>query len=165
LKQDTMAPINYNIKSRRVILIDSEGKKQGEFVRDDAIKLAREENLDLVMVGNGEVPVCKIMDYGKFLYQQKKKASASSASKLKEVQLSPVISDHDLEIKTEHARDFLEKGHKVKVVMKFKGRQRFHRDQGFEKFQKMLLALSDIAQQDGEFQSAGAFLFMNLSKK
>jgi len=165
LKTTNKSPVNYEIKSRRIVLIDADGTKRGEFLRDDAIKMAKESGLDLVVVNSGSVPICKIMDYGKFLYQQKKKGKKGASSKLKEVKLTPVTDVHDFQVRVKRARAFLEKGHRVKVTMVFKGRHRYFKDQGAEKCREFHAELADIASVEGPLQSAGRFMFMTLVKK
>ena len=165
MKSTTKSPINYEIKSRRILLIGNDGSQRGEFLRDDAVKMAKESNLDLVMVNGGNPPVCKIMDYGKFLYQQKKKSKKSPSTKLKEIKLTPVTDVHDFEVRVRKARTFLEKGHKVKVTMVFKGRHRYFREQGSDKCKEFFNALSDIATVEGNIQSAGRFMFMTLARQ
>ncbi|OHB44554.1 MAG: translation initiation factor IF-3 [Planctomycetes bacterium GWC2_49_10] len=97
--------------------------------------MAREAGLDLVEVAPGnEPPVCRIMDYGKWLYEQKRKDKLAAKKQhtvtLKEIRLRPEIDKHDQEIKVNHAREFLEKGHKVQFTMMFRGREMMHADQG-----------------------------------
>lgn len=165
MKTTNKSPINYEIKSRRVILIDEEGTKRGEFLRDDAIKMAKEADLDLVLVSSSNPPVCKMMDYGKFLYQQKKKSKKNTSTKLKEVKLTPVTDTHDFEVRLKRARDFLEKGHKVKVTMVFKGRHRFFKEQGADRCREFYTELEDIASMEGPIQSSGRFMNMILVRR
>lgn len=168
--KDQQAVLNDRIKARRVVLIDSEGKKRGEFMRDDAIKLASEDNMDLVMVAPGNPPVCKIMDYGKYLYEQKKKLrdrddSKKASTKMKEVKMTPVIDIHDFDIRVDRARKFLEKGHKVKVTVVMHGRHKKFSDQAFIKAEQLYGEVSDIAQIDSKPNLAGKYLTMILSRK
>ena len=129
-------------------LIDENNEQVGIVDTPKALDMARKAKLDLVEVApNSEPPVCRIMDYGKWKYQQKKKEQKAKAhakqSELKEVRLRPSTDEHDLELKTERARSFLEDGHKVQFTMLFRGRQMAHRDIGFRMFQ-------DIGKQFGE---------------
>ncbi len=102
----------------------------------EAMRKVKELGKDLVEVApNANPPVCKIMDYSKYLYHQKKKAKKSEkqkASQLKEIQFRPNIDDHDYNFKMKHIQDFLDKGHKVKVVVRFRGREMAHQELGHE---------------------------------
>ena len=163
--------INKKIKATRVILIDSDGKKRGEFMRDDAIQIASEEDLDLVQIAPGNPPICKIMDYGKYLYEQKKKgrpgeeSGKNAASKMKEIKLTTVIDTNDFDIRVSKARSFLEKGHKVKVTIVMHGRHRKFSDQAYDKAKLFAQNLSDVAQVDSQPNLAGKYLTMILSRK
>lgn len=159
------APLNKKIRARRVILIDSGGNRMGEFLRDDAITLASQEGLDLVQVTFDDTPICRIMDYGKFLYQQKKKNKGRpSAPKLKEVKMTPVTDTHDFKVRVERARSFLEKGHKVKVTVVMHGRHRKFQDQAYTICDEFYEALSDFAQIDSKPQLSGKYLTMIVSR-
>ena len=120
--------------------------------RDEALEKAREAGLDLVEVAPmSDPPVCRIMDYGKWLYQQKRKTreaykkSHQHVATMKEIRLRPETDKHDLEIKVNHAREFLEKGHKVQFTLFFRGRQMLHREQGFEILEQIARSLEDLA--------------------
>jgi translation initiation factor IF-3 len=122
----TNARVNERIASTRVILINSRGENKGEMSKFDAIGLARQEGFDLVEVSPGKVPVCRIMDYGKHLYNKSKSEKHQKhAPELKEVRFSYMIGDHDIEIKKRKVREFLQAGHKVLVVLVVKGRQKY----------------------------------------
>ena len=116
----------------------------------DALHLARKAGLDLVEVSpNSRPPVCSIMDFGKYQFEKSKKATKQPASqKEKEISFRYVISDHDLETKANQARKFLEKGNRVKLVVKFERREKAHKSEGFVVMEKMLEILSDVAQLD-----------------
>jgi translation initiation factor IF-3 len=120
--------------------------------RDEALAMARESGLDLVEVApTSDPPVCRLMDYGKWLYEQKRKVREAHkknlrhASTLKEIRLRPETEKHDLEIKVKHGREFLEKGHKVQFTMFFRGRQMLHRDQGYEMLEQITQSVEDLA--------------------
>lgn len=116
--------------------------------RDQALELAREAGLDLVEVApNEKPPVCRIMDFGKFKYQQKKRQHKGHAhhSKNKEIRLRPKIGDHDFLTKANHARKFLEERDKVVCSVIFRGRENAHVDEGFKLVEKLTANLSDIA--------------------
>jgi len=157
---------NYRIKARRVILIDDEGTRRGEFLRDDAINLAKDKELDLVEVTpNKEVPICKMMDYGKHLYKQKKTKKKIAEVKTKEVKVRPLTDIHDLEVKKKNARKFITQGHRVKVTMRFKGREHAHHDIGAKKCLEIAEALSDIATIDSQPKLTGRDMSMMLVRK
>ena len=117
-----------------------------------AIGKAEDAGLDLVEVApNSEPPVCRIMDYGKWLYEQKRKVregrkkSQHHSATLKEIRLRPETDPHDLSIKLKHAREFLEKGHKVQLTMFFRGRQMLHQDKGRETLSQIAESMEEIA--------------------
>lgn len=118
------------IKARSVLLIDASGMNLGVVDTRDAYRMAEAAGLDLVQVGDGKngVPVCKIMDHGKWKYEQSKKRKAAKAVQqtTKELKIRPNTSDHDLAYRAEQAAEFLEAGDKVKVLVRFKGRERNH---------------------------------------
>lgn len=120
--------VNDEIKANRVVVISSNGAKLGEFLKKDAIQLAEKEGLDLVQVDDSDKPVCRIMDYGKFLYEQKKKAKQNSSHsiKVKEIQIGFQTDEDYINIKANQARKFLEKGDKVKLTISFMARQIQH---------------------------------------
>ena len=116
------------------------------------MSMAREAGLDLVEVApTSDPPVCRIMDYGKWQYQQKRKQreahkqSTRHSTSLKEIRLRPETDEHDIEIKVKHAREFLEKGHKVQFTVFFRGRQMLHRDRGFDVLDHITELLEDQA--------------------
>jgi len=117
-----------------------------------AMEKAREAELDLVEVSpTSDPPVCRIMDYGKWLYEQKRKVreslrkSLQHTGALKEIRIRPETDKHDIEIKINHAREFLQKGHKVQFTMFFKGRQILHPEIGYEAFGHITKSLEDVA--------------------
>jgi translation initiation factor IF-3 len=125
---------NGKIRAREVRVID--GKDQlGVMSLNDALALARSKGLDLIEVAATAVPpVCRIVDYGKFLYDESKRAQESrrSSDKLKEIQISPTIDPHDLATKRNHAIDFLCDDMKVRIKLRFRGRQKAHKEIGFD---------------------------------
>jgi translation initiation factor IF-3 len=129
-------------------VIGAEGDQLGVITRDQALELAREAGLDLVEVApNEKPPVCRIMDFGKFKYQQKKRQHKGHAhhSKNKEIRLRPKIGDHDFLTKANHARKFLEERDKVVCSVIFRGRENAHVDEGFKLVEKLTANLADIA--------------------
>nr|WP_033311188.1 MULTISPECIES: translation initiation factor IF-3 [Euryhalocaulis] len=142
--------MNDDIRAARVLLIDAEGEKQGEMPVDAALDAAREAGLDLVEVSpNAEVPVVKILDYGKLKYQeQKKKAEARKKQKtqdVKEIKMRPNIDTHDYEVKTRAMTRFFEEGDKVKVTVRFRGREMAHQDRGMVLMKRVQDQFNEVA--------------------
>jgi len=137
---------------------------------DEALKFAADQELDLVEISpNAKPPVCKIIDYKKFLYDQKKKQKEIKAKAqkivLKEIRFGPNTDDHDFEFKTKHARKFLEDGCKVKAFVFFKGRTIIFKDRGQILLLKMATELEDIAVVEALPKMDGKRMFMYLSPK
>ena len=128
--------INEKIRATKVLVIDADGQKQGPIPIVEALDTASDAGLDLVEVAGGDIPVCKLMDYGKFKFQQqKKKAEAKKKQKVievKEIKMRPNIDQHDYEVKTKAMRRFFEDGDKVKVTLRFRGREMAHQERGME---------------------------------
>ncbi|MFH0947104.1 MAG: translation initiation factor IF-3 [Planctomycetota bacterium] len=142
--------INLQIKVPEVRLIDDKGEQRGVVRTEEARRSADEAGLDLVEVApEARPPVCKIMDYGKFKYLQKKREQdqrkKSHAAQLKELRLRPKIDTHDRDFKVNRARTFLESGHKVQFNMLFRGREMAHQDVGREVMDKIVEALADVS--------------------
>ncbi len=139
--------VNEQIRLTPVRVVDQDGNMLGEMATKDALTMAREVGLDLVEVGsNARPPVCRIMDYGKVQYEKKKKANTKThRTQLKQIRLRPKIGDHDLEVKVNRARKFLEKHDKVKINVLFRGRENAHRDLGREMLDEIINTLEDIA--------------------
>lgn len=129
--------VNHQITAEKIRLIGSEGEMMGVLTRSEALRAAKDVGLDLIEISpNAEPPVCKISDYGKYKYeQQKKKAEAKKNQKVvevKEIQMRPMIDPHDLEIKCNAIRRFLDEGNKVKILMRFRGRELAHQEIGMD---------------------------------
>jgi translation initiation factor IF-3 len=157
--------INERIRISPVRLIDQDNEQVGIVETDRAREMAREAGLDLVEVApNVRPPVCRIMDYGKWKYQQRKKEqkakSHAKQSELKEVRLRPGTDEHDMTIKMDRAREFLEEGHKVQFTMMFRGRQMAHKDIGFRNFEQIADSLQDIAKVEVAPRSMGRRMTM-----
>ena len=138
---------------RQVRVIDDEGQQLGIMAPRDAMREAEDRGLDLVEVAPKAVPpVCRIMDYGKYKYEQKRRARESRKHQhtvnVKEVKVRPKIDPHDLMHKTGHAREFLGEGNKVKVTVMFRGREMAHPEFGKELLRKIIEATTDIATSD-----------------
>ncbi|MHC4115886.1 MAG: translation initiation factor IF-3 [Planctomycetota bacterium] len=144
--------INGRIKAKTVRLIAEENEQLGIMETIQALNRAHEAGLDLVEVApTSDPPVCRIMDYGKWLYEQKRKTREAQkkhqrhSATLKEIRLRPETDKHDLEMKLKHGREFLEKGHKLQFTMFFRGRQMLHRDRGFAVLEEITESLQDLA--------------------
>ena len=152
---------NEQIRISPVFLINDKDEKIGSVTTSEALKLAREAGLDLVEVApTARPPVCKIMDYGKWRYQQQKKVDKSRVSvrggQLKELKLKTVkIGEHDLMIKINHARDFLKEGNKVQFTLQFKGRELAHLDLGRELFTKIKTELWPVSKIERDSKMEG----------
>ncbi len=141
--------INEAIRAREVRLIGADGSQLGVVPFREALRIAQEAELDLVNVApTAKPPVCRIMDYGKFKYEQKKKHSTNAKQhqvQLKEVRLRPKTGDHDIEFKVKQARDFLTHKDKVKFTVIFRGRENAHHDRGREMLTEIIEQLQDVA--------------------
>ena len=134
----------------------------------DALQTARDKGLDLVEVApNANPPVARLMDYGKFRYEESRKEREArkkqKQAQVKEIRFTPNIDDHDLETKVRHARKFLTSGDKVKVSVRFRGRQNLHRDLGRDLLLRVIDLLDDLAQVDQMPKSEGRDMSMLLS--
>lgn len=149
-------------------LVDQNGEMHGVVPTKDALRMAEEAGLDLVEVSPGaEPPVCKILDYGKYKYEQQKKANEARKKQktvdVKEIKLRPGIEKHDYEVKLRNAKRFLEDGDKVKVTLRFRGREMAHQDIGLGVMQKMKEDLAELAKVDMEAKIEGRQAVMVLS--
>lgn len=138
---------NEQIRVPQVLVIEN-GKNVGVMPTSAALAKARSVGLDLVEVApQSKPPVCQIMEYGKFMFDKNKKQKdkSNSVQKEKEICFRYVIDDHDLQTKANQAKKFLQKGDKVKVVVKFKAREKAHKDKGFEAFNKLIQFIGDSA--------------------
>lgn len=129
--------INHKIRAREIRVIGVDGKQEGIMSLNDALTKARANDVDLVEIApNATPPVCRLVDYGKFRYEQSKKDKDSRrhqhANKVKEIQLSPTIDPHDFKVKLTHATNFLCEEMKVKLTLRFRGREMAHQDVGFQ---------------------------------
>jgi translation initiation factor IF-3 len=144
--------VNEEIKLKEVRVIGVEGEAIGIMSSDDALRLAYDKGYDLVlMAAQAHPPVCRIMDYGKYRFERDKKekeAKKKQTIELKEIQLSCRIDTHDFETKVRHAQRFLESGNKVRVVMRFKGREMSHMAIGQEIMQRFQDACSELGNVD-----------------
>lgn len=160
--------INENIRAREVRLIDSNGEQLGVKSRQEALEIARTRELDLVLVApQAKPPVCRIMDYGKYRYEQQKKEQEARRKQrviqVKEVRFTPGIGDHDFNTKLRSARRFLEKGDKVKASVRFRGRAITHKDLGREVLDRLAEELKDVSTIETKAKMEGRNMFMILA--
>ncbi len=162
--------INERIRVREVRLVDDEGKQVGVVPTEQALTMAQEKGLDLVEVApNVRPPVCKIMDFGKYKYEQNKKAHESKVkqhkTKLKTVRLRPKTDPHILELRVNQSRDFLVRGDKVQVMILFRGREMAHQDIGVAQCHEVAKRLEDIAKVEQSPRTEGRRMTMLLTHK
>ncbi|MBU4121429.1 MAG: translation initiation factor IF-3 [Pseudomonadota bacterium] len=162
--------INREIRSSSVRVIDVEGNQLGVIALADALAEAAKAGLDLVEVSpTAAPPVCRIMDYGKFRYQQSKKVQISKKSQtviqVKEIRLRPKTEEHDLEVKIKHIRKFLEQRNKVKITMMFRGREIAYTELGRKIMEDIKETLADGAAIDQHPRLEGRNMIMILSPK
>jgi translation initiation factor IF-3 len=160
--------INGKIRAREVRVIDADGTQLGVLSLHEAIRAAQSRGVDLVEVApTATPPVCRLEDYGRYLYRKakedKKTRGHQHASKVKEVQLSPSIDPHDFGIKLKHAVDFLSEEMKVKVVLKFRGREMAHKEIGFQVVQKLIKDVEAYGQPDAVPKLTGRNIVLMLS--
>lgn len=170
VSQDRGPRINHQIRIRQIRVIDDEGKQLGVLETVDALALATHKGLDLVEIApNQRPPVCRIMDYGKYKYEQKKKDQASKRKQhqvhMKEVRLRPAIAEHDLQVRVRQAREFLSEGDKVLLVCLFRGRQMAHKEVGEQVIKNVVTLLADIAKVESPIRMEGKRMVMLLTKR
>lgn len=168
-RQDTGGVrINEDIRADKIRLIDDAGEMRGVMSVREALILAEEAGLDLVEVSpNADPPVCKILDFGKFKYEQQKKAAEARKKQkvieVKEIKIRPTIEDHDYGVKLRSARKFLENGDKVKVTLRFRGREMSHQELGMDLLRRMKADLADVSKVEQEPKMEGRQVMMVLS--
>jgi len=160
------------VRTPEVRVIDPDGEQLGIMSVDDALEQSERFGLDLVEVApKAKPPVCRIMDYGKFKYQQNKKASEAKKKgvrvELKEIKLRPKTDDHDVETKLRHARRFLEKNNKVKISIMFRGREITHPEIAREMLERAAEELADVSEveQPPRMEGRNMTLLLSFSKK
>lgn len=162
--------VNQEITAPRVRLVDADGEMVGIVTRREALDLAMEANLDLVEVSpNAEPPVCKILDNGKYKYElQKKKNEAKKKQKtieIKEIQIRPMIDNNDFDVKCRAAERFLKEGNKVKVTMRFRGREISHQEIGMEVINRFKDNFEELAKVETAPRFEGKQMLMILAPK
>jgi translation initiation factor IF-3 len=157
---------NHRIKVPQVRVISPEGKQLGILDTQKAISLALEVGFDLVEVApNATPPVCRIMDFGKYVYEESKKTShvKSTASKIKEIEFTARIAENDFFTKLRHAEEFLDHGNKVKLRLKFRGREMAHTEIGFEVMKKAVVNLEGMGHPDADPKLIGRNIHVMLT--
>lgn len=165
--------MNEDIQAPKVRVIDPDGKQLGVFLIKDARRLASERGRDLVEIApQAKPPVCKIIDFGKFRYEQQKKEKIQKknqqVSVLKEIRFHPNTDVHDFDFKTRHAINFLEEGNKVKATVVFKGREMAYKEQGENLLNRFLERVEDVAKVEVEPKMEGrnmSLIVVPISKK
>ncbi|WP_059103841.1 translation initiation factor IF-3 [Shouchella shacheensis] len=162
--------VNEGIRAREVRLVGANGDQIGVKPKREALEMAQNVNLDLVCVApKAKPPVCRIMDYGKYRYEQQKKEKEARKNQkvitIKEVRLSPTIEDHDFNTKLRNARKFLEKGDKVKASIRFRGRAITHSEIGRDVLQRLAKECEDIAVIESRPKMEGRSMFLVMAPK
>lgn len=162
--------MNEEIREKEVRVIGSDNEPLGILPTKEALRLAEEKELDLVLIApTANPPVCRIMDYGKFLYEQSKKDKEAKKKQkvvdIKEVRLSPTIEDHDINIKANNARRFLIDGDKVKVTVRFRGREADYSHIGFEILKSFSDRLEEVCIIEKPAKLEGKNMIMILAPK
>ncbi|MEG0392116.1 MAG: translation initiation factor IF-3 [Anaerovoracaceae bacterium] len=162
--------INEEIRDKELRIISNDGEQLGIMSRSEALSLAEEKNLDLVCISpNAKPPVAKILDYGKYRYElQKKEKEAKKKQKttqVKEIRLSTFIEEHDIQVKANTASKFLKDGDKVKVSLRFRGRERDYTAKGFEVMNKFADVVAEVAEIEKKPKFEGRSLTMFLAPK
>ena len=163
-------PINEQIRAKEVQVISDEGEKLGVISLQEALEKAEDKKLDLVLVApNVNPPVCKIMNYGKYKFEQAKKEKEAKKKQkvleIKEIRITPNIEEHDFGFKSKNARKFLEDGNKVKITVRFKGREVNNVKLGENVLEKFIQELEDISVVEKKPKLEGRNMFIMLSKK
>jgi translation initiation factor IF-3 len=158
------------IRVREVRVVGQDGVQLGVLLTSEAMRLAEEQGLDLVEVApNEKPPVCRIMDYGKYKYQQSKRLHQAKKKQkvilVKEIKLRPKTEEHDYQFKSQHVRRFLQDGHKAKVTVVFRGREMAHTDLGRRMLDRIVLDMEDISTVEQAAKQEGRNLSLVLSPR
>lgn len=170
ISKDKKHLVNEDIRAKEIRVIGDDGSQLGIISSREALTIAEEKEMDLVMISpNANPPVCRIMDYGKFIYEQAKKEKEAKKKQnvinIKEVRLSPKIEEHDLEVKAKNARKFLEAANKVKVTVRFRGREADYSHIGRKILDNFYKLLEDICVKEKEAKLEGRNMIMVLAPK
>lgn len=163
-------PINDRIRAKEVQLISEKGEKLGVKSLTEAIKIAEEKDLDVVLVAaNSKPPVCKLMNYGKYKFEQSKREKEAKKKQktleIKEIRITPNIEEHDFGFKSKNARKFLQDGNKVKITVRFRGRELNNVKAGEAVLNKFIEALEDVGTVERKPKLEGRNMFIMLAKK
>ena len=161
---------NHRIRAREVRVIGEDGEQIGVVATSEGLRIAREKNLDLVEVApNASPPVCRIMDFSKYKYEQEKKERLARKKQrimhIKEIRLKPNIEEHDYQTKLRHLKRFLGRGDKTKINLRFRGREMAHIDTGRQLMARITKDLSEIAQVERAPVLDGKFMVMIITPK
>ncbi|MFH0853068.1 MAG: translation initiation factor IF-3 [bacterium] len=162
--------LNHFIRDPEVRVIDENNNQLGVIKTTEALRLAQEHDLDLVEVApNAKPPVCRILDYGAYQYQQEKSERKSKAkqkkSEIKGIRLSFKMGQHDIEVRSKQSRKFVDQGHKVRLEILLKGRERAHRNLAVEKLKTFVINMGDDIITDQELSHQGGKIFLIIRKK
>src|SRR5574344_1456571 len=162
--------VNEQIRVREIRLIDDEGERKGIVPTIEALRMAKDRDLDLVEVSpNANPPVCKILDFGKYKFEQEKKLRDSKKNqkvlKIKEIRMQPKIGTGDLDTKAKHVQEFIDEGDKVKVTIRFRGRELAHTELGFEVLNEVLKRLTSAYVVEKPAAMDGRNMSMTISAK
>lgn len=166
--KDNQNNINNKIRAREVRVIDQDGNNLGVISIQEALNKAREADMDLVeMSSGGGIPVCRIIDYNKYLYDQKAKAKKSKTKKvdLKEFKIGPNTSEGDLRVRIDRGKEFLSQGNVVKYTVVFKGREAAFPEIGKTKLKIIESELSEVGKPDGDVKHMGKIMMLTISPK
>jgi len=169
-REPTGPKINDAIRAREVRLIDENGQNLGVVDRSEALERAESVGLDLVEVSpDAAPPVCKILDYGKFKYQEQKKAAEArkhqKTVEVKEIKMRPSIDAHDYDVKMRSIRRFFDEGDKVKITLRFRGREMAHQEIGYDLLQRVKADLGELAKVEAEPRLEGRQMVMVLAPR
>ncbi len=169
-EKDDGPRVNGSITAKQIRVVDADGEMRGVMTVREGIALAEESGLDLVEISpNAEPPVCKVLDYGKYKYEMQKKAAEARKKQkvieLKEIKLRPTIDDHDFGIKMKAAKGFLEEGDKVKITLRFRGREMAHQEVAWQVIAKVKAELDAYSKVESEPSFEGRQMIMILAAK
>ena len=162
--------INDEIRAPKLRVISDKGEQLGIMTREEARRISEQKNLDLVCVSpNADPPVCKILDYGKYRYELQKREKEArkkqSQAQVKEIRLSTFIEEHDIGVKAKTAEKFLKNGDKVKVTLRFRGRERDYKQRGFEVMERFAECVNEVADVEKKPKFEGRSLTMFLAPR
>lgn len=167
-RREDQTPRNEQIRARQLRVIAEDGSQLGILTRDEALRAAHEAGLDLVEVAaTADPPVCRIMDYGKFRYEQQKKKQEAKKKQtvvqIKEIKFRPKTDEHDYQTKLKHVRRFLDDGDRVKVTIFFRGREVVHKDRGLTILERVTQETEDVCKVEQQPQFEGRTMSMMLA--